>query len=552
MVVLGLLIGAVQYVPVQQYVPWSPRAGGRGYEFATQFSMHVPELVNTFLPQFAGILGNYWGPNNIHLHHEYLGASVFVLAFAGMRSPVRTRRSRLFWVGTLVVALLWTLGSTTPFYRLVYAIVPGTKYFRTPDMMMFVATFAFAVLAAYGAERVLAARVTTRYALGWLLGAGVLAAVATLGGVTNLAASLAGPERFDAVQLNNGEVVVGAWRVFVAVGALSAIVWLAAKRRFTTAETAGLLLVAVVAVDLWSIVRKFWAFSPPAARLFATDPIVEDLKARSDSSRVFTAELRPAEAPRDPYFRGDALMHHRVRQLTGYHGNELGRYQRLLYNGDDLSRQLANPNFWQLTNLQYWYTNVDQPPLEGLRRVLGPVRNSVGSTAYLYRSAGEQPPAWVTTAIVKAPDDQVLATVLEPRFNLRSVALFDTAAAVEGRPDLRVAPDTLPITVRVSRPRPDAIDVSLASAAPAGSALVVTENYYPGWTATVDGRPATAARADFVLIGVPLPAGAREIRLRFRSAAYETGKAVTLVALAAAALLTVGGAALQHQHRRRG
>jgi uncharacterized membrane protein YfhO len=60
---------------------------------------------------------------------------------------------------------------------------------------------------------------------------------------------------------------------------------------------------------------------------------------------------------------------------------------------------------------------------------------------------------------------------------------------------------------------------------------MVSENYYPGWSATVDGKPATIGRADMTLIGVELPAGARNVSLRFASPPYETGKKVTLAAL---------------------
>ncbi len=79
--------------------------------------------------------------------------------------------------------------------------------------------------------------------------------------------------------------------------------------------------------------------------------------------------------------------------------------------------------------------------------------------------------------------------------------------------------------------------------------MVVSENFYPGWTATIDGRAAIVARADYSLIGVPLPAGAREIQLVFRSAVYETGKLVTLVALSAATLLLAGGFVLDRRRR---
>src|SRR5690606_3045871 len=40
-VLLGLGIGAVQYLPVMEYVDWSPRAGGMGWEHATSYSMPI-------------------------------------------------------------------------------------------------------------------------------------------------------------------------------------------------------------------------------------------------------------------------------------------------------------------------------------------------------------------------------------------------------------------------------------------------------------------------------------------------------------------------------
>ena len=91
--------------------------------------------------------------------------------------------------------------------------------------------------------------------------------------------------------------------------------------------------------------------------------------------------------------------------------------------------------------------------------------------------------------------------------------------------------------------------IELSGAAPAASALVVSENYYPGWRATVDGKPATVSRANYNLIGVPLPAGARRIELTFDDAAYQAGKKVTLVALLLTLLAIAGGLAAERMHR---
>ncbi|HJP59022.1 MAG TPA: YfhO family protein, partial [Gemmatimonadaceae bacterium] len=95
--------------------------------------------------------------------------------------------------------------------------------------------------------------------------------------------------------------------------------------------------------------------------------------------------------------------------------------------------------------------------------------------------------------------------------------------------------------VHVTRYAPGDIQLRIESAPPAGTALVVSENYFPGWTATVDGRPAAVDRAEYNLIGVQLPADAKQISLHFDDPAYERGKVITLLALAACAILIALG-----------
>src|SRR5262249_39992284 len=67
-VVLGGLMGAIQYMPVTEYIPFSPRAGGRDYAYSTTYSLPLEEMINFYLPEFSGILARYWGRNSIHFH----------------------------------------------------------------------------------------------------------------------------------------------------------------------------------------------------------------------------------------------------------------------------------------------------------------------------------------------------------------------------------------------------------------------------------------------------------------------------------------------------
>ena len=80
------------------------------------------------------------------------------------------------------------------------------------------------------------------------------------------------------------------------------------------------------------------------------------------------------------------------------------------------------------------------------------------------------------------------------------------------------------------------------------SYLLVSENWYPNWHATVDGQAAPTLRGDQTFLSVPLPRGAREVQLRYASASYQAGKGITLASLAAV-LLALGLPAVLRRRR---
>jgi hypothetical protein len=571
-VLLGAAIGAIQFLPVREYVPFSPRAGGRGYDYATSFSMPIEELINTYLPQFSGILSRYWGRNMIHFHSEYLGAAVLVLMGAAFGGTTR-RGFRRFWWVVGGVALLWALGGDTPFYRIVYALVPGTHYFRAPSTMFFVVSFAVSVVSALGLERILAGQVGGRYVVGWaaasfvftlLISAG--AATPIMQSVTNFMANQYPPEQHAAAvdalmqraMADSGPMILGAWRSFAVVLLACGTIW-AVSRGKISSRAAGWALVTLVGIDLWSIERLYWNFSAPAAQLYASDPAIDYMSRVTDPGRVVVLDLRQLGGtdPGDPALTGcsggtggPSLMVHHVRNVTGCHGNEIGRFQRFgeyqegVTNSYNPARFLSTAGahhenvHFLLTNAADTVMAIIAPQLQAgpFTHILGPVRTAAGSTVHLYRLAGENPLAWVAGSIVTADSEQTLATVISPSFDPGRAAIVDPGSGVPTVPIQAVAaaPSTKATTTRYE---PGAIDIALDQPAAAGQALVVSENYFPAWHATADSKPATVARMNYNLTGVVLPAGVRSIQLRFDDAAYERGKFVTLVALVIALCL---------------
>ena len=77
-----------------------------------------------------------------------------------------------------------------------------------------------------------------------------------------------------------------------------------------------------MAVDLWSVERLYWMFSPPAKVIYASDPIIDVLKSEPQPVRVLSFLSQRRTVTRS-VLTGDALMTYRIRNVLGYHGNQL-------------------------------------------------------------------------------------------------------------------------------------------------------------------------------------------------------------------------------------
>ena len=562
-VVLGLMISAIQYLPVIEYTPWSPRSAGHTWEEATSYSFPIEETINAYVPQFSGILGNYWGQNGIHFHSDYFGVVVLVLMGAAFGAGLHKSFKR-FWAAAGVVALLWAYGGHTPLYHLII-LVPYTKYLRAPSMMIYVTAFAVAVLAAIGTERILRRQVASKYAPAWAIAAAAFAVFMAIGGYSMLVsmatsfiamgypAEMRGQVNAFFAQKadpNTSAAVLGALRSFVFVALAAGVIWAYLNRRIAL-RAAAWGLVVLVAADLWTIERLYWQYMPPASKIFGSDPAIDSIKAdigRTGPGRtMLIGDSRSSGLePMDTYFRKQALMNELVRTVEGEQGNELGIYRNML--ALDSGRVSLSPAFWRHENVRYLYTNLDEQALAqasaqmGLppfTKLAGPARNVNGSMVYAYRMAAANPYAWVASGAVSAQPEQVLPTVLDPRYDPRVAAIVDTGAAIQGGAVAGLAPS--PNHASVKAYEPGRVSIDLAAPAAGKSVLVLSENYYPGWSATAGSTPLTVSRVNYNLIGVELPAGTQHVDVVFKDPGYPRGKAITTIALAVAAVLLIVG-----------
>jgi uncharacterized membrane protein YfhO len=91
--------------------------------------------------------------------------------------------------------------------------------------------------------------------------------------------------------------------------------------------------------------------------------------------------------------------------------------------------------------------------------------------------------------------------------------------------------------------------IDITGTAPTTSYLLVAENWYPDWKATIDGQPAATYRANGAMLSVALPSGAEQVTLRFDMDSYHTGRLLMLLSLVTALGVIAMGA---RQSRRRG
>lgn len=534
-VLLGLLISAVQVFPFYEYIPWSPRAvegPSRGWDYATSWSMPPLELFTTILPQFNGMLESYWGQNPFKMHTEYLGAMAVALAALAWGAAAR-RRLLLALSGIGVLFLLVAFAAYTPFYRVWYEVMPLMKNVRAAGMAFFLPAFVVCTMAGLGLDRLFRGQVGVRtllIPLGTLAGLAVLGAAGALQAV---AEALAGPGRLPAAIANASALQAGSLRLLavVVVGGGLCLAIRAGRIRGTVAAAA---MAAVLAADAWSVDRHFLAYKPPASVTYAGDEITRRLQATPLPYRVWNPGGRYGQLEVYP---PSWLMAYRIPVLLGYHGNELRTFDDLLGGKNDWANQL-NAGLWDLFGVRFLLLNRPEE-IPGFTRILGPARTVLGREGYLYEA--NEPPSYVRVmaGALKLPEGELATVAADQRFPVTEVALFpDTASLVV--PPLGDSVPPAPTTrATLAEWEPGRMRITLEGRDERPTWLVVAENWYPDWTAEVDGSPVTVHRAQNTLLSVEVPPGAREVRFTYVSRHHGPFKGISLAASVVAILLVV-------------
>ncbi len=137
-------------------------------------------------------------------------------------------------------------------------------------------------------------------------------------------------------------------------------------------------------------------------------------------------------------------------------------------------------------------------------------------------------------------DEEAIAVMQNPNFDpSRSVVL--SAVQPESSSQLSVVSGQLPLLTRhsslVTRYDPERVVIEVN--ADSDGYLVLTDAWYPGWTATVDGVPVEILRADVYFRAVRVGPGAHRVEFRYESQTVRVGVAISAGAWAALAAIVL-------------
>jgi hypothetical protein len=555
--VAGAAAAGVQFVPAASYVTEYSRrvqttraeAGEVGRAWSSSWSLHPEEAMSLVLPHFAGnnaggsewAGGTYWGRNQTRDNLPIAGVLMVLLAAVSFAGGAQ-RGVRWFFTGLGTVALLFALGTHTPVWGLFYRFVPGISLFRAPDMVMFLFVLGAGTLAGLGFDRILDASGEGRHE-GWrdpirVLWAGVgviglLAFLAGSGALTSFWTRVVFPD-IDAGRMQ----ALDALRPFLARGAFVSLVLAAGIGGLAWAVRRGFL--APVALLAGTVLLV----SVDQLRMAGTFVQVFDFHSWAQPEPLTQAVLDQEEGSDEPYrllsFVGAGQdvkpAMYGIELAAGHHPNDLSRYRELIgMAGSELPQNLLrSDNVRRLLNVRYMiWPDAEFGALADQPAILGRTRYRDGQVAQSLLAVNGLPRArLVGTAVVKS-DDEAVPYMLSDAFDPEAEVVLPEAPPLT----LEDGPVSGDVTWRARTPNRMTLQVT----ADGPALLVVADNWFPAWRATVDGADAPVLRAYHTLRAVPVAAGTHTVEMYYQSTLLVRSFWLSILTIAGLGALCIWG-----------
>ncbi|MCL6429792.1 MAG: YfhO family protein [Anaerolineae bacterium] len=497
----GLGGAAIALLPSYELEGYSLRGGGLSFEEASRYALPWRGLVGLIVPRFYGRGPHaFWGSWE-RVEVGYLGVLPLALGLAALLPRRREERGpEGFPVGFFAMVALagvaLALGDRTPLFRLGHAL-PLLRSLRAPARAIVLMSFGLAALGACGLDRLPASRRVRGAAL--LLLTAALAVTLALPHVIVVPA-----ERAESVRR-------GVWLAAACCG--GGLLWLAAAARWPRARWLGAAAVLLVAFDLIASGSTVEIDTGDPWQGYRHAEVVEWLRRDNGPYRIDSSAAH--------LWQPDAAAVHGLYDISGIH-NPLGLAAYETYRWSISAR---GDTLYSLLGVRYVLSDKGNPP--GDERLVPAYTG--GSAVDVYMNTTAYPMAQLVYDAVQVPGArEAFEAIHAPGFDPTRVVILQEEPQPTGHPGAG------PRSVRYTEYSANRMTLEVET--PTAGYLLLSEVYYPGWQASVDGQPARVLVADYLFRAVYVPAGGSRVQLWFSPASFWIG-----LGLSAATWLGLGG-----------
>jgi hypothetical protein len=522
---LAVGLAAIQLLPTLEWVTlgdrdlhaiWPSFPLHQGMGFLSRDILRGPNSAGVFVPNAAA----------------YVGMFTILAATVGLLYP--SRHYVIWFTGLIAFGLAGTFGIDPVHWVLTHLpVVKGLKNER----MIFLADFGLPALAGLGVtllEREKHQLSRMRGKLCWIL-TGLVFLFAVICVYKLRLATEYPVEWLRRPSASMAMLFVG----------LAVLLWKFIRK--DEARSFPVIATALVAIDVSTYAYGYTSFTP-RDEIFPPAPVFDFVR-RQGPAHSF--RMIPASAG---IFASNSGLTYEVETLTGY---EVQIPQALKRFTADFARDLQpyidiigekvlnlNDRRIDMFNVKYLVAMVTSPEYATL--VSKTERFSEvfkrGNIAVFENKTALPRAFLVTTSGIRViPNhDEQLAALKDSQFDPeRTVILGDMPEEFSQSEQTAAGSD---VNARVELTDSDINSYRFRVHAPAPSVLVVSQNPYPGWKASVDGRPLSVFRANHVLTGVAIPEGDYSIEFVFDPASFKIGAVVSFVSVCVLAVMLIFGA----------
>jgi hypothetical protein len=558
---VGGIAAGISVLPRQlsllEFTPHSIRGGsalsetvstGLSTEYAFVWSQGWGELLTLIIPNLYGGSLMYWGPKPFTSGPHYFGALAFVfLLFALFH--YRNRITQIFLISGLL-GILFSLGNHFALLNeFMFNWFPLFNKFRTPEMWLMLTCFSLAVPATLALDALFRDRnwLTSRQvwgAVGGALAVGLLLMIMSgsafryekPGEVESIARQIAQQnqisEQDDRVRRAAINYVTeirderrdaarkDLLRYLLLVAVAGGGIWL-----FRSGKTAGsYALAGIVLISSLEMVQAGKRYIPEHSFMQRTENTLVDYIERSRRTAedwlqqaVDTGEgwqWRVLPMSENPF--NNAIPSYFYPSAGGYTAAKMSNYQDIIDHAMFTGPTGINTRVLDMLNVRYLMIG-GRVSLPGFM----PVHESDGRV--IYENTRVLPKAWFVEEIIQAESRHDAIRMLNnPDVDLSRIGIVENIEIGQ------TMFNTEDASVQVKSYGPHRIEFS--TNAPEGGFLVVSEVYYrPGWTAVADGIEIPIHTTNYVLRGLALPPGTREVVMEFKPEWLYLSKTISLI-----------------------